>query len=88
MNTKSFKSYEETEESIDLSKPTEEEYVEGKRQLEFFASCIHCSRKRQNELLDELCEERASEKLYKDNYDRVKDVVRRYEIYKELENNG
>ena len=42
------------------------------------------SRKRQEELLDELLKERTQEKDYQGMYDAHKDLVRRYEIYEEL----
>jgi hypothetical protein len=51
------------------------------------ADWLHRSKKLQEELLDELFEERTAEKDYRGLYEAHRDVVRRYEIYQEIEAN-
>lgn len=80
-----IKFFDAEEETYDLSKPTKEEYEKSLKERDYFGNWIHMSRKRQNELLDELCEERSTEKLYLEMYEKHKDIIRRYEIYTELE---
>ena len=71
-----------------LSKPSKEQYEASKAAKASLADWIRRSKRRQEELLDELLKERTSEKDYKGMYDAHKEVVRRYEIYEELEANG
>ena len=73
-------------EEIKLTKPTKEEYEKAKAEREYFGKCLHLSRKRKDELIDELCKEREAEKHYKDMYEQYRDTVRRYEIYEEIQN--
>ena len=73
---------------IKLTKPTKEEYEKAKAEKEYFGGCLHLSRKRRDELIDELCKEREAEKHYREMYEQYKDIVRRYEIYEEIEANG
>ena len=72
----------------DLSKPSKEDYEASKEALRYFRDCLRLSRNRQNELLDQLCEERSSEKMYLEMYQKHNEITRRYEIYEELESNG
>ena len=41
-----------------------------------------------DELIDALAKERESEKLYMELYEKHRDIIRKYEIYEELDNNG
>lgn len=68
-----------------ISKPTKEEYEASKKAKETICQCIYSSRKRQSELLDELCEERACEKDYLGMYEAHKNLIKRYELYEEAE---
>jgi hypothetical protein len=68
-----------------ISKPTAEQYEESKKRCRDFADWIRRSKKRQDELLDELCKERVAEKDYQNMYTVNKDLVRRYELYSEIE---
>ena len=79
---------DELENEDSLVKPTVQEYEASKKECEYFSRCVSLARKRQNELLDELCKERSNEKFYAEQYKKHKDIVRRYEIYEELEANG
>ena len=75
----------EEEANYNLSKPSKEEYEKAKQEVSYFSECIRLSVNRKNELLDELCAERESEKIYRAAYEKQRDIVRRYEIYEELE---
>jgi hypothetical protein len=77
------------EEDDSLGKPSKEEYEKAKRDKEYAANCLFLSRKRRDDLIDELSRERAHEKLYMEMYEKHRDIIRRYEIYQEIEaNNG
>ena len=71
-----------------ISKPTAEQYEESKKRCRDFADWIRRSKKRQDELLDELFEERRHEKDYTGMYKAHQDLIRRYEIYKDIESNN
>lgn len=75
----------EEEATCDLAKPSKEEYEKSLKEREYFAGCLRLSRARQGELLDALCEERSHEKLYLEAYEKHREVIRRYEIYEEIE---
>lgn len=68
------------------SKPSKEHYEQSKKTCGNLAQWIGMSRKRQNELLDALFEERESEKAYVQSYKAHQDLIRRYEIYEEIKN--
>lgn len=72
----------------DFGCPTEQQYLESKKAANEFAAWLRTCRARQTELIDRLCSERESEKLYKENYEHHRDIVRRYEIYEEMKNNA
>jgi hypothetical protein len=81
-------SNEEVEETIDLRKPTVEEYEKAKKDREYAANALFLCRKRRDDLIDELSREREHEKFYMELYEKHRDIIRRYEIYKEIEANG
>lgn len=66
-------------------KPTKEEYEKAKKDKEYAANALFLCRKRRDDLIDELSRERAHEKLYIEMYEKHRDTIRRYEIYKEIE---
>ena len=76
------------EEHADLGKPTKEEYEKAKEDKKFASDALWMCRKRKDELIDALAKERDSEKLYMELYEKHRDIIRRYEIYDEIENNG
>lgn len=81
-------SYRASTEDDGISKPTKEQYeksIEAKKSL---SEWIRLSRKRQEQLIDDLCKERSLEKDYQGIYEAHKDLIRRYEIYQEIESNG
>jgi hypothetical protein len=82
---KKFKFFDTEEETCDLSKPSKEEYEKSLKECEYFAGCLKLSRARRDELLDALCEERSAEKTYLEMYEKHRDIIRKYEIYEELE---
>ena len=73
-----------TPQEDEFGKPTSDAYEKAKKDCELYSNCIYLSRKRKNELLDDLCDERASEKFYVEMYEKCKEIVRRYEIYEEI----
>lgn len=79
---------EELEESVDLGKPSKEEYEKAKKDKEYAANALFLCRKRRDDLIDELSREREHEKFYMEQYEKHRDVIRKYEIYEELEKNG
>ena len=79
---------EELDENIELGKPTREAYEKAKQDREFAATSLHLCRKRRDELIDALAEARESEKFYMELYEKHREIIRRYEIYEELERTG
>ena len=75
---------EELEESTDLGKPTKEDYEKAKKDREYVANALFLCRKRRDNLIDELASEREHEKFYLQMYEKHRDIIRRYEIYEEL----
>jgi hypothetical protein len=71
-----------------ISKPTKEQYEVSKKMLSDLSDWIRRAKKRQDELLDELFKERQAEKDYIGLYKAHKDLIRRYEIYEEIEKSG
>ena len=86
-NTQPTVTFKASAEDDGFSKPTREQYEKSKAAKASLADWMRRSRKRQEELLDELLKERAQEKDYQGMYEAHKDLVRRYEIYEELATN-
>ena len=81
---KNFNFSDELDTAEDFSKPSKEEYEKAKKDREYIGTCLNLCRKRKNELIDELCRERDSEKFYMEMYEKHRDIIRRYEIYEEM----
>ena len=75
---------EELEESIDIGKPSKEDYEKAKKDKEYAANALFLCRKRRDDLIDELAREREHEKFYMEMYEKHRDIIRRYEIYEEI----
>lgn len=71
-----------------FGKPSKEAYEKAKQDKEFAATSLSMCRKRRDELIDALAKEREAEKLYLELYEKHREIVRKYEIYEELEKNG
>ena len=71
-----------------FGKPSKEAYEKAKKDKEFAANALHICRKRRDELIDALAKERNSEKFYMELHEKHRDIIRKYEIYEELEANG
>ena len=69
-----------------LRKPTDKEYADSKDTMFSLGEYIRLSKNRQNSLIDDLCKEREIQKNYEALYAQHKDIVRRYEIYRDIEN--
>jgi hypothetical protein len=67
-------------------RPSKEAYEKAKMDREYIGTCLNLSRKRKNELIDELCKEREAEKFYMEMYEKHREIIRKYEIYEELDN--
>lgn len=76
---------ETIDDSIELGKPTKEEYEKAKKDKEYAANALFLCRKRRDDLIDELAKERDHEKFFLELYEKHRDIIRRYEIYEELE---
>jgi hypothetical protein len=76
---------ETLDDSIELGKPTKEEYEKAKKDKEYAANALFLCRKRRDDLIDELAKERDHEKFFLELYEKHRDIIRRYEIYEELE---
>ena len=71
----------------DLSKPSKEDYEKALKDLEFARNSLHLCRKRKDHLIEELCKEQESEKIYTTCFERARCVIRKYEIYQDIESN-
>jgi hypothetical protein len=71
-----------------LGKPTDKEYADSKESMSQLSNYIRMSRKRQESLIDDLCKEREMQKNYESLYEQHKNIVRKYEIYVDIENNS
>ena len=74
--------------SVKIGKPTKEEYEKAKKDKEYAANALFLCRKRRDSLIDELSRERKHEKLYMEMYEKHRDIIRKYEIYEEIEASG
>ena len=66
-------------------KPTLEEYEQAKANMTLVAHAIQHCRDKQDQLIDELAQERTHEKDYLQLYERCKEVVFIYETYMAIE---
>ena len=71
-----------------FGKPSKEAYERAKENKAFASNALWACRKRRDELIDELAKERESEKHYVELYELNRDIIRKYEIYEEMEANG
>ena len=71
--------------SFDLSKPTENEYKEAQASYKQLCEYLRLCRQRRDNLLDELVAERENEKFCLSLAEKQKDIIRRYEIYTQIE---
>lgn len=81
-------SNEELEETVDIGKPSKEAYEKAKRDKEYASNALFLCRKRRDNLIDELSREREHEKLYMELYEKYRDIIRKYEIYEEIDANA
>lgn len=84
---KNFNFDDDTEDTVEFGKPTEEEYEKAKKDKEYAANALFLCRKRRDDLIDELSREREHEKLYLALYEKQRDIIRKYEIYEEISKN-
>lgn len=76
----------DTEEDSEVfHRPTDEEYEAAVKEVETLGRWIRESRRRQTELIDSLSIERENEKTYTRMYEKNKDIVRMYQICKEVD---
>ena len=71
--------------AFDLSKPTENEYKEAQANYNTLCEHLRLCRQRIGNLLDELVAEREDEKFCLSLAEKQKDIIKRYEIYTEIE---
>lgn len=68
-----------------MGKPTVEEYEKALQERNNLRSWLSMEHKRRDEFLDELLNSRENIKMYKKSLEKVNDVIRKYEIYQEIE---
>lgn len=78
----------ESVEPLSTKKPTLEEYTEAQCNYKNYCSWARMAQKRKNQLVDELALVRESELRYLKAAEEQKDIIRRYEFYKECEEKG
>ena len=71
--------------SLDIGKPTEKEYKEAQASYRQVCEHLRLCRERRDALLDELVAERENEKFCLSLAEKQKDIIRRYEIYTQIE---
>ena len=71
-----------------FGKPSKEAYERAKENKAFASNALWACRKRKDELIDALAKERENEKHYVELYELNRDIIRKYEIYEEMEANG
>lgn len=67
-------------------KPSKAQYEQSLRTKSLLSDWMRTCRKQQDELIDELCKARETEKFYLASYEQHRNIVRRYEIYEDIEN--
>ena len=70
-----------------FGKPSKEVYEKAKKDKEYAANALWLCRNRRDALIDELSREREHEKMYMEMYEKHRDIIRKYEIYEEMEAN-
>ena len=71
-----------------FGKPSKEAYERAKQNKMFASDSLQLCRKRRDELIDALAQERENEKNYIELYEMNRDIIRKYEFYEELDTNG
>lgn len=69
-----------------MGKPTVEEYEKALQARNDFRSWLGMEYERRDKYLDELLNSRENIKTYQENLDKANDIIRKYEIYQEIEN--
>ena len=88
-STESVSRYAQPDYDCDeFGKPSKEAYERAKENKKFASEALWRCRKRRDELIDALAQERDNEKNYVELYELNRDIIRKYEIYEELEANG
>ena len=68
-----------------MGKPTVEEYEKALQERNNLRSWLSMECKRRDEFLDELLNSRENIKMYEKSLEKANDVIRKYEIYQEIE---
>ena len=69
-----------------MGKPTVEEYEKALQERNDLRSWLSMECKRRDEFLDKLLNSRENIKMYEKSLEKANDVIRKYEIYQEIEN--
>ena len=70
-----------------FGKPSKEAYEKAKKDKMLASDSLRLCRQRKDQLIDALAKERENEKHYTELYETNREIVRKYEIYEELESN-
>ena len=71
-----------------FGKPSKEAYERAKENKKFASNALWECRNRRDKLIDDLAKERENEKRYMELYEMNRDIIRKYEIYEELDADG
>lgn len=69
-----------------MGKPTAEEYEKALQERNDLRNWLSMECKRRDEFLDKLLNSRENIKMYEKSLEKSNDVIRKYEIYQEIEN--
>lgn len=69
-----------------MGKPTVEGYEKALQERNNLRSWLSMEYKRRDEFLDKLLNSRENIKMYEKSLEKANDVIRKYEIYQEIEN--
>lgn len=72
---------------MSLTKPTREEYENALKDKKMLNEWLSMEYKTRDELLDKLLNSRETIKMYQEALNQSKDIIQRYEIYQEVEQN-
>ncbi len=76
---------EEHNEPISIEKPSIEDYNKAKHDYNLYCSWAQMARNKKNELIDALMIERQNELNYIKLAAEQREIIRRYEVYSEIE---
>ena len=68
-----------------MAKPTEQEYQDALKSANLYTDWIRMTRERIDDLIDQIIDLRENQLCYQSSYNEAREIIERYNIYKELE---